>query len=238
MSQSSPIFLLLGFGDNVGQQTAARFHSGGYRVAVVSRSVEAQNFPAYLTIKADLSFLGSVASVFSEVREKLGEPSVVLYNAVFFKPPGAENILDISASDLQTSATINYISPVLAAQEAIKSFSRLEDDASSTKAFLYTGNCLNERIIPRLWNLGVMKTATFQVLQVLAEEYANKGYRFHYVDERTDMGAPMYVGLNGDAHATIFWDIVSSEKPYSTTVTFSKARGIVKFESVYLANKG
>lgn len=79
---ASKILLVLGAGRNIGLSVARRFHQNGYRVAVVMRTPsDAYADAADLVIKADLGKdENSVQSIFKEVREKLGEPGVVVYN--------------------------------------------------------------------------------------------------------------------------------------------------------------
>lgn len=79
---SGPVLLILGAGNRVGALTAKFFAQKGYRVALVSRSVAADDYPSHLTIKADLADPKSVGSVFQKVREALGEPNVVVYNGM------------------------------------------------------------------------------------------------------------------------------------------------------------
>ena len=80
MTGPNPILLILGAGNRVGLLTASYFAQRGYRVAVVSRSISAAENPGYLTINADLADPGTVGTVFTTVREKLGEPNVIVYN--------------------------------------------------------------------------------------------------------------------------------------------------------------
>ena len=81
MAVSSRVLMVLGAGPNVGTKVAERFTSAGYKVAVVSRS--GKSVPpsiAALSVAADLTDPLGVRSTFEQVREKLGEPSVVVYN--------------------------------------------------------------------------------------------------------------------------------------------------------------
>jgi NAD(P)-dependent dehydrogenase (short-subunit alcohol dehydrogenase family) len=81
MAASLRVAIVLGAGPNVGTKVAERFTSAGYKVAVVSRSGKSvPSSTAALSIAADLAAPEKVHSTFKEVREKLGEPSVVVYN--------------------------------------------------------------------------------------------------------------------------------------------------------------
>ena len=81
MAVSSRVVAILGAGPNVGNKVAERFTAAGYKVAVVSRS--GKSIPttiAALSLSADFKNPKIVHGVFEEVRKKLGEPSVVVYN--------------------------------------------------------------------------------------------------------------------------------------------------------------
>ena len=79
---ASKILLVLGGGRNIGLSVAKRFHQNGYKVAVVSRTSSSDyDGTADLVIKEDLATGESgIQSIFKQVREKLGEPGVVVYN--------------------------------------------------------------------------------------------------------------------------------------------------------------
>lgn len=78
------VVVVLGAGPNVGTKVAEKFTSSGYEVAVVSRSGKSvPSSIAALSIAADFTHPESVHGVFEEVRSKLGEPSVVVYNGTF-----------------------------------------------------------------------------------------------------------------------------------------------------------
>jgi len=79
---SSPVLLILGAGPNVGKSVAQRFAANGYKVALASRSVPTTNdVKGSLHIKSDLSKPETVKDIFQQVREKIGIPSVILYNS-------------------------------------------------------------------------------------------------------------------------------------------------------------
>jgi NAD(P)-dependent dehydrogenase (short-subunit alcohol dehydrogenase family) len=81
MASVARTLLILGAGSNIGAKVAQKFTSTGYRVAIVSRTGAAvPPSTAALSIVADLADPSSIHSVFEEVRTKLGEPSVVVYN--------------------------------------------------------------------------------------------------------------------------------------------------------------
>jgi NAD(P)-dependent dehydrogenase (short-subunit alcohol dehydrogenase family) len=81
---SSPVILILGAGPKIGQSVAGAFAAKGYKVAVAARSIEnGIGDNGYLGIKLDLSVPANVESAFTTVTEKLGIPSVVVYNGKY-----------------------------------------------------------------------------------------------------------------------------------------------------------
>jgi hypothetical protein len=75
------VVLILGSGPNVGQHVARAFAAKGYKVAVASRTVKKDDsIEDQVGLQIDLSDPSSVPNVFNQVKEKLGTPSVVVYN--------------------------------------------------------------------------------------------------------------------------------------------------------------
>lgn len=81
MASSPLVAVVLGAGSNVGAKVAQQLGSDGYKVATVSRSGKGgESNNVALSIAADLVDPSAVSGIFEEVRTKLGEPSVVVYN--------------------------------------------------------------------------------------------------------------------------------------------------------------
>jgi NAD(P)-dependent dehydrogenase (short-subunit alcohol dehydrogenase family) len=84
MPSTSPVVLILGAGSNVGKHVARAFASKGYKVALAARSLkEADDTPDQINIPSDLSDPDSVVRTFAKAEEKLGVPSVVVYNGEY-----------------------------------------------------------------------------------------------------------------------------------------------------------
>ncbi len=82
---SSPVALILGAGPNIGASLSQAFSQEGYKVVVSSRSAKSFDGSS-LAISADLTKPHTVHQVFEEVRQKFGEPAVVIYNGPSFLP--------------------------------------------------------------------------------------------------------------------------------------------------------
>ncbi|EGR44646.1 uncharacterized protein TRIREDRAFT_112014 [Trichoderma reesei QM6a] len=141
---TAKIAIVFGYGPRVGAAVASAFAARGYKVAVVSRSGNADATNDYLSIKADLSDARNVEGVFARVTNELGLPSVVVYNG--FEQP---------LSSVITDAHVNTFSAYVAAQLAVKGFAELPSDAPKT--FIYTGNKLNVMTLEPLLSFGMGK---------------------------------------------------------------------------------
>lgn len=81
MAAKHPVALVFGAGSNIGNAVVKKFASKGYKVALVARSLSANDSTAdQLNIPSDLSKTEEVEGIFLKVKEKLGTPSVVVYN--------------------------------------------------------------------------------------------------------------------------------------------------------------
>ena len=76
----SRVALIFGAGPNIGKATASAFISAGYKAALVSRSSKNESTAEQIYLSADVTDPSSIPGVFKTVTEKLGAPSVVIYN--------------------------------------------------------------------------------------------------------------------------------------------------------------
>lgn len=194
MSTTLPVILILGAGKNVGNFVNRTFAAKGYKVALVSRSLNAQDSTKdCINIRADLSNPESIIEVFSKVKTALGLPSVVVYNGKISLcryndwnstdyPASAGALNDakktfaIELNDFGRSLNVNTTSAFVAAQQAVLGFEQLPTCASKT--FIYTGNILNTSIIPILLMGGIGKSASAHMIEVAATAYAGSGLKF------------------------------------------------------------
>lgn len=173
-----PIAIIFGAGENIGAATSKAFADKGYRVALVARTINTSDTnEARLPIAADLSELGSVSAVFARVREVLGEPSLIFYNAAGVHRTDPTNPFTISEEEFAADLTVNTTSVYAAMKEAIASFQTLSRVAAKT--FIYTGNLLSSpgNILPRAFSMGVGKSATAHLVHVASEAYKEVGYK-------------------------------------------------------------
>ncbi|KAL6803397.1 NAD(P)-binding protein [Trichoderma sp. SZMC 28013] len=222
---SSQVVLIFGYGPRIGAAVARAFANRGYKVAVVCRSDKVADTPDdYLSIKADLSNAYNVEDVFTQVRSKLGIPSVVVYNAFILSIQGFEQPL----SSVITDAHVNTFSAYAAAQQAVKGFAELPPDASKT--FIYTSNKLHIMTLEPLISMGMGKSASAHMIHYLSEVYRSSGYKFYHTDERESDGEPAYDNLDAEAHANYYIQLVEEKDQGPWNATFVKGKGYVKFD--------
>jgi NAD(P)-dependent dehydrogenase (short-subunit alcohol dehydrogenase family) len=81
------VVLILGSGPNIGLHTSCLFAAQGYKVALASRSAKPEDSnPDATPFQVDLSDPSSVPGLFTQVKETLGVPSVVIYNGTYSPP--------------------------------------------------------------------------------------------------------------------------------------------------------
>lgn len=85
MSEPAPVLFILGAGPKIGQSVADAFAAKGYKVALAARSIEdGMGDDGYLRLKLDLANTSLITEAFAKVTDKLGTPTVVVYNGTLF----------------------------------------------------------------------------------------------------------------------------------------------------------
>ncbi|KAK3116646.1 hypothetical protein LTR53_002760 [Teratosphaeriaceae sp. CCFEE 6253] len=209
---SKPIAFIIGAGKNIGASTATAFLNKGYRVALVARTVKPEESKDdTLQLVCDLTKPETVSSVFASLRQSWGEPSVVVYNAAAAHFPPKDDPFSIKLEDFTSDVAVNMTSTYVALQEAIVSFRGLP--ATEARAFLYTGNVLNQTPMLNLVTCGVGKTATAQMIETATMAFGESGMK--YVD--------------GPAHADFFVELAEGKSKVPWLATFVKGQGYTSF---------
>jgi NADP-dependent 3-hydroxy acid dehydrogenase YdfG len=84
---SHPIAVVSGVGPGTGTSIVRRFASGGYRVAMLARTAERlaaleREIPGTLGVACDVADEAQIDRAVATLREALGEPEVLIHNAV------------------------------------------------------------------------------------------------------------------------------------------------------------
>ncbi|KAK8035570.1 hypothetical protein PG993_010565 [Apiospora rasikravindrae] len=229
MNSTSPVALILGQGANVGKSVAGAFAKNGYRIALVARRLREEDSTAReLHVKGDLSDPESIPAIFATVKAKFGlPPSVVVYNASAGAPNAKNDPLALPLEQFQRDFAINTTSAFMAAKHAALAFAELP--AAAARTFIFTGNCTNVTPIGILLDGGVGKSATAHIIQVAAEAYKDKGFKFYYADERKADGSPVYNAIDGEAHGEMYTELAKGATQGPWSQTFVKGVSYKKF---------
>ncbi|HLR86566.1 MAG TPA: SDR family NAD(P)-dependent oxidoreductase [Wenzhouxiangella sp.] len=223
MSQSSPVTAVVGTGPGLGAALAARFAEGGHRLALLSRSAGSRD-PVIENIRAgggqasgfacDVTSEESVADAFGRVRDELGHPQVLIYNAGLFQLGG---VLELSADAFENAWKVNCMGAFLAAREVLPAM--VKNGAGS---ILLTGATAALRGGAGFAGLAVGKFGLRALSQSLAREFGPQGVHVAHVvidgqidSERTrrrDPSRPDDSYLDPSAIADTFWQLHSQPR--------------------------
>ncbi|KAJ5107360.1 hypothetical protein N7456_004035 [Penicillium angulare] len=228
MAGNSPVLLILGSGPNIGTAVGKAFADKGYRVAFASRRADSEKSTAEeVHMKVDLAVPTSIAEVFSKVKEALGIPSVVVYNASGGTMDNPQKSLGVPLDAFMNNLNLNVNSVYAAMQSALEGFAEL--DSCASKTFIMTGNALNKAVFPPMLSLGVGKTAAAHLIEYAAKSYAITGYKFYYADQRDEDGSPAWFGIDGEAHAKYYLKLAEGKSQGIWDQTFTPQEGYKVF---------
>jgi short-subunit dehydrogenase len=107
----APICVVTGVGPGTGTAMVRRFHEGGYRVAMIARTVErlealAEELPNAHAFPCDMADPSAISATFARIRDDLGHPNVAIHNAV----GGAfGDFLSIDPAQLEANFQVNMM---------------------------------------------------------------------------------------------------------------------------------
>jgi NAD(P)-dependent dehydrogenase (short-subunit alcohol dehydrogenase family) len=161
---------------------AVRFAQGGFSVALVARQ-EASLRPVQSEIEGsggavrsyvcDATDAKAVDATFGRIRDELGVPEALIYNAGAFKAGG---ILELSAPDFEQAWRVNCLGALLTAQAVVPAM--LERGRGS---ILYTGATASLRGSARFAGLAVGKFGLRALAQSMARELGPQGIHVAHV---------------------------------------------------------
>jgi len=166
---------------------------------------------------------------------------------------GEDPLSSISIEEVNRDFAVNTISPLFAAQEAVKGFKQLESSASRT--FIMTGNVLNLIAKPDVLTFGMGKSASAHFIWSASVAYEQRGfkwvpllnpgllagrqslaeivvlikYRFYYADERQANGGPT-IPVNGPAAGEAYVELAEKKEQGPWDYSFMNGKGYVEFK--------
>ncbi|MGL6279122.1 MAG: SDR family NAD(P)-dependent oxidoreductase [Gaiella sp.] len=168
--------VIVGAGPGIGAAAARRFAQAGHQVAVLSRSESTtalllQELRAggstAVAVTADTGDRASLASAFAQIRADLGDPTVLLFNALAFVP-GAPTKLDLDA--FERSLRANVVGALACVDEVVPAMR-----AAGRGTILLTGGGMALQPAARFSAVGVAKAAQRSLFLSLAEELEPDG---------------------------------------------------------------
>lgn len=172
------VCVVTGIGPGLGIAYARRFAAGGYRVALLGRTHEklqryADELEGSLAVVCDVSDADSVAAAFETVRDKLGQPDVIVHNAgsgVF------KGFLETTAEELQSSFDVNVGGLFHVAQQALPAMLK-----AGSGALIITGATAAWRGSAKTAAFAAAKGGQRWLAQALAKEFAPQGVHVAYI---------------------------------------------------------
>jgi NAD(P)-dependent dehydrogenase (short-subunit alcohol dehydrogenase family) len=182
MTSEKKVAAIVGVGPGLGRALALRFAQGGFAVALLARQEQALR-----AVQADVEKLGGVArsypgdgadeasvrATFARVRDELGAPEVLVYNAGAFHVGG---VLELSAGDFERAWRVNCLGGLLAAQAVLP---RMVERGRGT--ILFSGATASLRGSARFAGLAVGKFGLRALAQSMARELGPRGIHVAHI---------------------------------------------------------
>jgi NAD(P)-dependent dehydrogenase (short-subunit alcohol dehydrogenase family) len=208
MTSDAKTAAIVGVGPGLGRAVALRFAQGGFAVALMARSEEAaSSVRAEITggggvarpFACDASDEGSVRAAFARVREELGDPEVLVYNAGAFQMGG---VLQLSPADLERTWRVNCLGGLITAQAVLP---KMVERGRGT--ILFSGATAALRGSAQFASLAVGKFGLRALAQSMARELGPRGIHVAHVIIDGGIDTPrvraMVAGRQGAAPALL-----------------------------------
>jgi NAD(P)-dependent dehydrogenase (short-subunit alcohol dehydrogenase family) len=173
-----PLAIVTGVGPGTGSAIARRFHSGGYRVAMLARTGErlaslVAELPDSLALPCDVSDPAALAEALGVAEAAAGPPKVVIHNAV----GGAfGNFLSIDPSVLERNFQVNVMALLHLARWAAP---RMQEAGGG--AIITTGNTSALRGRSNFAGFAPTKAAQRILAESIARDMGPKGIHVAYL---------------------------------------------------------
>lgn len=186
MSSAQKVAVVVGVGPGLGGHVARRFAKEGFAVALLSRTkaklspVEdaiKQEGGRAISIQCDAGQHSDVEAAFASIRQQLGNPSVLIYNAGpsigSWPPPG---ILDVTPESFNQCLAIGVSGALYCAQQVIPNMLEAKQGT-----ILITGATASLRGGAKFAQLAVPKFALRGLAQSIAREFHPQGIHVAHV---------------------------------------------------------
>jgi NAD(P)-dependent dehydrogenase (short-subunit alcohol dehydrogenase family) len=221
-TNNSKVAVVVGVGPGTGASLAKRF-AREYRVAIIARRADylrdlgdklRRDGAIVLETPADVGAGDQMRAAFASIREKLGEPEVLLYNA------GSGTwgtIAEITAEQYEAAWRVNALGAFLAAKEVSPAMI-----ARGSGVMLFTGATAGVKAGPRSVAFGPAKFAMRGLAQSLARDLGPKGIHVAWINVDGAIDIPRVRErypqlkqedmLNPDAIAETYWHLAHQDR--------------------------
>jgi NAD(P)-dependent dehydrogenase (short-subunit alcohol dehydrogenase family) len=216
------VAVILGVGPGLGAAVVRRFAREGFAVGLLARGeeglaavqeeIEGAGGTAFAT-QADATDAASVASAFEEVREKLGDPVVFVYNAGAFQVGG---ILDLSPEQFDDCFRANCSGAFYGAQQVLPAMVN-----RGRGTIIFTGATAALRGSANFAALATGKFGLRALAQSMAREFGPQGIHVAHVIIDGQINTPRLreaqpdreesTTLSPDAIAETYWQLHSQD---------------------------
>ena len=173
------ICVVTGVGEGTGAAIVRRFAEDGYSVAMVARdearlcAYEAEHSRA-IAFPCDVGDLNALAETIERIRTELGNPSVIVHNAV---RATFGRLLESEPDELEKNFRVNTTSLVYLSRAYIPAML-----ARGSGSIIATGNTAAYRGVPTYALFAPTKAAQRVFLESLAREFGPQGVHVAYVN--------------------------------------------------------
>ncbi len=214
---------VLGAGPGLGAAVARRFAREGFAVALMARKEESVagvreeiegNGGAALYASADATDPASVEVAFGQVRDKIGDPEVFVYNAGAFQMGG---VLEVDSRRFDECFKANCAGAFYAAQQVLPAMIE-----SGRGTILFTGATASLRGSARFSALAVGKFGLRALAQSMAREFGPQGIHVAHVIIDGQINTPRmremspdreyHTMLSPDAIAETYWQLHTQDR--------------------------
>ncbi|TCJ16028.1 SDR family NAD(P)-dependent oxidoreductase [Rubrobacter taiwanensis] len=236
---SEKIAVILGAGPGLGAAVARRFSGEGFAVALMSRRRESflraqreieERGGRVLSVTADAADAASVASAFDRVRDELGAPEVLVYNAGAFRMGG---ILEVPPETFEECWRVNCAGAFHAAQQVLPEMAE-----RGRGTVLLTGATASLRGSANFSALAVGKFGLRALAQSMAREFGPRGIHVAHViidgQIDTERVREMYPGreshtmLSPESIAEVYWQL-HAQDPTAWTLELDLRPAVERF---------
>lgn len=207
------LLVIVGMGDGNGLAIARRFAQEGFAIAMIARNenklqgyqdtLQKEGFKADYFV-ADAGDESAMKSAFAAIREQLGDPEVLVYNAAV---PRMENVLNESFETLANDFKVNVAGALLAAQAVLPAM-----QAHSKGTILFTGGGFALYPSPDFASLSIGKAGIRSLANTLGAALKEQNIRVGTITicGTVDSADPKY---NPDRIAQKYWEFHTAENP-------------------------